>query len=147
MARATDRSSNGQASVDRIGDIISACWNRRTSYEPERWSKANRAWGQCAVTALVVQDLLGGVVLRGFVNGIEHYWNRLPNQLEVDLTRVQFPSIREIAQVSPVSRESILASAWTTRRYEVLRRRVVGKVTASPDNFIVAKQSIRQVAS
>jgi hypothetical protein len=147
MERAIDRSSNGPAGLDHIGDIISACWNRRTSYEPERWSRSNRAWGQCAVTALVVQDLFGGVVLRGFVNGIEHYWNRLPNQIEVDLTRVQFPSIHEIAQVSPVSRESILASAETARRYEALRRRVVGKVTASPDNFIFAKQPVRQVAS
>jgi hypothetical protein len=122
------QSKRGLTGLNHAGDIIAGCWKRSTSYDPEGWTAVNRAWGQCAVTALVVQDLFGGVVLRGLVNGIEHYWNRLPNELEVDLTRGQFSEIHEESAVIQVSRESILASDWTTRRYQELRRRVMKKV-------------------
>ena len=46
--------------------------------------------GQCAVTALVVQDFLGGELIRAFVCGESHYWNRLPDGSELDLTADQF---------------------------------------------------------
>jgi hypothetical protein len=114
--------------LDDIGRVISGCWDRKTSYDPVGWSNRNRAWGQCAVTALIVQDLFGGEVLRGFVNGIEHYWNRLPKKGEVDLTRTQFDDVREIASVTPVSRDFILASPSTAVRYADLKRRVSMKV-------------------
>jgi hypothetical protein len=121
------RAIRGVVTVPLLGDIgrvISACWSRRTSYDPVGWSSRNRAWGQCAVTALIVQDLFGGVLLRGFVNGIEHYWNRLPNEEEVDLTRTQFPNVREVASVALASREFVLASPSTASRYAELKRRV-----------------------
>ena len=130
MARAIRRAATVPLLGD-IGRIISTCWNRRTSYDPVGWSNRNRAWGQCAVTALIVQDLFGGVVLRGFVNGIEHYWNRLPNDEEVDLTRKQFANVREVAAIAPASREFILASPSTASRYAELKRRVSMKVSAT----------------
>jgi len=137
MAKTLRRASKAPAELGRVGNIISGCWNRQTSYDPGKWSTGNRAWGQCAVTALVMQDLFGGVILRGFVNGIEHYWNRLPNESEVDLTRAQFPTITEVSGVAPVSREFILASDWTTRRYEDLRRRVMKKVPAPSKTLVI----------
>jgi len=139
MARAMRRSLKTPL-PDDVSKVIAGCWNRRTSYDPTGWSTMNPAWGQCAVTALVVQDLFGGVVLRGFVNGIEHYWNRLPNESEVDLTRAQFPEIRDVAAVVPVSREFILASPSTSGRYQDLRRRVLRRVpNAQPQVVAVSK--------
>jgi chromosome segregation ATPase len=44
-----------------------------TSATPASWSLENPARGQCAVTALVVQDEMGRE--RGVVNGESHYWN------------------------------------------------------------------------
>ncbi len=130
MARAIRRAVTVPLLGD-IGRIISTCWNRQTSYDPVGWSSRNRGWGQCAVTALIVQDLFGGVVLRGFVNGIEHYWNRLPNEEEVDLTRTQFANVREVVSVAPASREFILASPSTAGRYAELKRRVSTKVSTT----------------
>jgi hypothetical protein len=127
VADVVKRALKGQLLGD-IGQVISGCWNRKTSYDPVGWSNRNRAWGQCAVTALIVQDLFGGVVLRGFVDGIEHYWNRLPKKGEVDLTRTQFADVHEIASVTPVSRDYILASPSTAVRYADLKRRVTMKV-------------------
>ena len=48
------------------------------------------------MTALVVQDLLGGDLLCAEVHWLDgrrqgvHYWNRLPAGVDVDLTREQF---------------------------------------------------------
>jgi hypothetical protein len=47
------------------------------------------------VTALVVQDFLGGELLEGkvFVGEVQegfHTWNKLPGGVELDLTREQF---------------------------------------------------------
>jgi hypothetical protein len=70
--------------------VFQECWRRETSYDPEKWSPENPTHGQCAITALVIQDLLGGDLLKGKVNGADHYWNRLPDSSEFDLTRDQF---------------------------------------------------------
>jgi hypothetical protein len=72
------------------------------------WSARNPARGQCASTALVIQDHLGGELLLADVlypdgsrQGV-HYWNRLPGGLEIDLTRAQFVA-GEIIQPSRVA--------------------------------------------
>lgn len=62
----------------------------------EQWSPQNPARGQCAVTALIVQELVGGELLLADVHNHDgsrqgvHFWNRLAGGLEVDLTREQF---------------------------------------------------------
>src|SRR5208337_3242765 len=63
-------------------------WCKQTTYtyifNPKRPSK-----GQCYVTALCVQDILGGEVVQGHVDGTNHFWNRILEQ-EFDLTSDQF---------------------------------------------------------
>lgn len=60
------------------------------------WSPENPARGQCGVTALVLQDLLGGELLLADVTHADgsrqgvHYFNRLAGGIVVDLTREQF---------------------------------------------------------
>lgn len=59
------------------------------------WTPDNPARGQCATTAVVLHDYFGGSLLMGEVH-VEgervdyHWWNRLPNGEEIDLTRGQF---------------------------------------------------------
>jgi hypothetical protein len=59
------------------------------------WTADNPAWGHCDVTALVVNDILGGDLMVGevHVDGERHgyhWWNRLATGVEIDLTRDQF---------------------------------------------------------
>ena len=54
------------------------------SHLPSRWSADNSAAGQCTVTALLIQELLGGRIVYGELNGVEHYWNYLPSEEELD---------------------------------------------------------------
>lgn len=44
----------------------------------------------CGAVATVLRGILGGDIVTGKINGITHYWNRLPNNQEVDLTSCQF---------------------------------------------------------
>lgn len=73
-----------------------ACAGSRETCDPvdqDAWSPAKPARGQCGVTALVLQDLLGGELLLAEVRNVDgsrqgvHYWNRLGGGLEIDLTR------------------------------------------------------------
>ncbi|GAA2390092.1 YunG family protein [Dactylosporangium salmoneum] len=59
------------------------------------WHPGNPARGQCGPTALVAAEVLGGTLVHGRVTaGGElaghHYWNRLPDGTDLDLTRDQF---------------------------------------------------------
>ena len=46
--------------------------------------------GHCSAVATVVQATMGGDIVTGLVEGVRHYWNRLPGGQEVDLTSCQF---------------------------------------------------------
>jgi hypothetical protein len=81
--------------VAELEAIIRKAWSKDTSDDPEEWTESNSARGQCGVTAMVIHELFGGVLLVSdvFRDGVRvetHYWNRLPSGLEVDLTREQF---------------------------------------------------------
>jgi len=46
--------------------------------------------GHCSIVALMVRGMFGGVIVTGLVDETRHYWNRLPDGREVDLTSCQF---------------------------------------------------------
>jgi hypothetical protein len=114
-------------------------WDVKSSNSPA-WTRGNPPLGQCAVTALIVQDYLGGDLLRCVVNKpnkaslkgqtvtqISHYFNLLPDGIHLDLTWDQFggldknrysgkPEIRE--------REYVLSFKETLDRYEYLKEKI-----------------------
>jgi hypothetical protein len=100
-------------------------WSAETSADSEGWTPENPSWGQCAITALVLQDLFGGDLLRSTVNGVSHYWNRLPDGSEVDITLRQFGADAK-CDAPPVDRERdyVLSFPETVARYELLRKRM-----------------------
>lgn len=107
---------------------IYEAWCRETSADPKEWSESNPALGQCAVTALVVQDVLGGSIIRGetAVGGVvvgSHYWNYLW-RTDIDLTRQQFAFNVEIVNASPRERSYLLSHTETARRYALLCERI-----------------------
>ena len=114
MERSTPEFSSLAAALRRS-------WCRETSYDPSRWSSKNAAWGQCAVTALIVQDHFGGELLTGEVNGIPHFWNLLPDGQEVDLTLGQFGFIHDRGPRSDSTRSLVLSFPDTVARYLRLR--------------------------
>lgn len=91
-----------------LRERLGSAWSPRTA---TTWREDNPALGQCSVTALVVQDVLGGDLLKTRVDGAWHFYNRIAGS-RLDLTSSQFagpiayddlPSDREevIADTSP----------------------------------------------
>jgi hypothetical protein len=114
-----------------IEGIIRSSWGADTCPPDARnpvWDPANPARGQCGVTALVVQDLLGGDLVRGDVHVADervdtHWWNLLPGGVEVDLTRDQFGP-EEILTVGVALARPTAPMKRGREEYETLRRRV-----------------------
>ena len=112
-----------------LEQAIRAAWGKDTCYPPavSLWTPEKPELGQCTVTALVVQDYLGGELL--YCKGHNHYWNRLPNGEEIDFTRSQFPPGTQLKVDEVRTRDQVLnddsAIAMRTReRYELLKSRV-----------------------
>lgn len=56
--------------------IIRSAWDERTT---DDWHPEDPARHHCGVTALVVQDFLGGTIVRNVINGRTVYFSRLPD--------------------------------------------------------------------
>ncbi|MFI5532123.1 hypothetical protein ACIA8O_26670 [Kitasatospora sp. NPDC051853] len=98
-----------------------------------RWSDANPARDQCGVTAMVVNDLLGGELLRGevLVGGERvdyHWWNLLGAGVEVDLTREQFAPHELVTEGTVVPRPPLAEWRRLRPEYELLRTRVLERL-------------------
>jgi GNAT superfamily N-acetyltransferase len=119
------------STLAEVEAAIRDAWSRETSDDPEEWSEQNAARGQCAVTALVVRDLLGAEILIANVlrdgRRVErHAWNLLASGLELDLTRSQFVQDEEFEQPRPG--EPVLVDP---ARYALLTERVRARLALS----------------
>ena len=113
-------------------EAIRAGWSRWTSDPVDHggWTAANPASGQCASTALVVQDRLGGELLIADVHEADgsrqgvHYWNRLPDGRELDLTREQFRRGEVVGEPDGVERSADVTRGRLAGQYHLLAARV-----------------------
>ena len=122
------------ASISREGieAAVRAAWARDTCdpVDAGDWSAANPARGQCGTTALIINDLLGGELLVAEVLRVDgsrqgvHWWNRLPDGTEIDLTREQFADDEVIQQpramLRPCGLPKRAAEQYLTLKYRVL---------------------------
>jgi hypothetical protein len=113
----------------RLQTALKTAWAPETSFDPAGWSSSNPAWGQCAVTALIVQDHCGGSIVSGEVNGIPHFWNRLPTDEDLDLTLGQFGKAARHSRAQLCDRDFVLSYPETVRRYRQLQDRVSSNLT------------------
>ncbi|WP_433789611.1 YunG family protein [Actinoplanes sp. CA-252034] len=117
--------------LELLRPALRAGWGPDTCdpHDLRDWHPGNPARGQCGVTALIVHDLLGGELILGEVLVGEakvghHYWNRLPDGREVDLTAGQFHP-GETVVGSRVQQRPPGAPRRCRSQYETLRRRVL----------------------
>jgi hypothetical protein len=116
--------------LEGLEAAIRASWSLETCDPTDIpfWTPVEPSRGQCAVTALVVHDLLGGELLEAEVRQADgsqqgfHYWNRLAG-VDIDLTRRQFTS-GEIVQ-PPQLIERLPSAPWKAQdQYVIFRDRV-----------------------
>lgn len=116
--------------IDEVCDIISMSFGKDTCFPglKEEWTLENKALGHCAVTALIVNDFLGGKIMRCMCESGSHYYNLINNKV-VDLTSSQFKKIPDYSEGEERTREYLLSSEDTKNRYLLLLKKV-------KDNFV-----------
>ncbi|MBH0779944.1 YunG family protein [Nocardia bovistercoris] len=123
----------GTVPLEALHQAIRAAWSADTSAASD-WTHSNPAKGQCAVTACVVHDHLGGDILNSVAalpsgETVSHYFNIIDGET-VDLTTEQFPEHTRFSEPAPKTkgfgstRDYCLSYERTRQRYELLRRRV-----------------------
>ena len=122
-------------SLAEIERAIRASWSEETCDPVDEWSPGNPPRGQCAVTALVVQDLFGGELLLAEVRYPDgsrqglHYWNRLPGGAELDLTREQFAPSEHVQAPEVIARPQDLTHGRLWPQYRALSAAVQAALT------------------
>ena len=100
---------------------FSKAWTQETAHPSYNWSPNNPAAGQCAVTALVVQDLYGGDILACKVGKISHFINSIDGRI-VDYTEQQFGDKKiNYTNVHIRERKSLLKNQDVRKRYLILK--------------------------
>jgi hypothetical protein len=110
--------TTGRPSLIDLYHRLRGAWSAETG---GKWRPDNPAAGQCSVTALVVQDELGGEILKTDIAGAWHFYNRIDGR-RVDFTMSQFDSPIGYDDL-PSNRQEALADTSMTQ-YEVLRGRI-----------------------
>lgn len=101
--------------VLEFGERLSKAWSSDTS---SKWSVERQALGQCSVSALVVQDVFGGELLKTRVGDDWHFYNRIDGE-RFDLTAEQFEGAVSYDDL-PASREDAFSDT-SPEQYKALR--------------------------
>ena len=123
--------------IEQLTSALHSAWSAETGYaDIGAWNDQNPARGQCVTSSLVVQDYLGGDIIRYAVNGDNinetHYCNVLNDGTLLDTTRSQYTQSVNLVE-KPIDlakngfrtvRERCLADDETKVRYMILKTRV-----------------------
>ena len=77
--------------IGELKQLLSYSWEKETCSPGLRsnWHEDNPTLGQCAITALIVNDIFGGKIMRCMTSSGSHYYNLIDNEI-IDLTVEQF---------------------------------------------------------
>ncbi|MGG1939709.1 hypothetical protein ABFY57_08155 [Paenibacillus polymyxa] len=102
----------------KLEKALFQAWSLESS---SKWTVDNPAAGQCGVTALVVQDRLGGDILKTWLDSGWHYYNRIGEDI-IDFTESQFSSLPQYQHVQSNREEAF--SDTNAEQYAALSRRL-----------------------
>jgi hypothetical protein len=102
-----------------LEQALKKAWGKDTSYCPNENGSASR--GQCAVSAMIIQDHIGGEICKVKVGSESHYFNLINKEI-FDLTRDQF--LMPIDYSSHIYADRNKFHIETIQRYNTLKSRV-----------------------
>lgn len=110
---------------NEVYEILSISFSKDTCAPSlkDEWSENNKALGQCAVTALIVNDFLGGKIMRCMCETGSHYYNLINDEV-VDFTSSQFNEIPNYNLGEERTRQYLLSNEDTKARYKLLLENV-----------------------
>ena len=109
-----------------LKELLFLSWSKETCSPglKDEWNWENPSLGQCAITALIVNDIFGGKIMRCMASSESHYYNLIDNEI-VDLTVEQFlGEMPKYDNSEERTREYLLSNEDTKNRYRTL----LGKV-------------------
>lgn len=80
---------HGAAAGEHTDELARTTLNAWSPATEAKWQEDNPACGQCSVTALIVQDLFGGKILKTRIGEAWHFYNGIAGS-RCDLTASQF---------------------------------------------------------
>ena len=108
--------------IECLKILLNNAWKQDTC-SPElrnEWSEDNPSLGQCAITALIVNDIFGGKIMRCMASSGSHYYNLINDKI-IDLIIEQFQGeIPKYEEGQERTRENLLSNEDTKKRYEKL---------------------------
>ena len=115
--------------LNEFEKMLRTCYSIVTAYpnDREKWSIDNPTCGQCAITALIIQENFGGTIYKININENETHYFSIINGEIVDITREQFDVNGIKIKYEPneiVSREKILSNSNTNERYNILKEKL-----------------------
>lgn len=105
--------------IEWLQKLLPQAWSRESS---SKWTAENPACGQCGVTALVAQDLLGGELRKTPLPDGWHFYNCINGRC-VDFTESQFAEPVVYADIPATWTEAFADT--NDQQYAALRRRVL----------------------
>lgn len=104
--------------IEIINKALLKSWSLESS---SKWCEDNPAKGQCGVTALVINDLLGGEIRKTKLHDGWHYYNII-NGVRYDFTALQFKEKIEYMDVSSTREDAF--SDTNEKQYHYLKQTV-----------------------
>ena len=108
--------------ITELKQLLNLSWKYETCSPGLKsvWIKGNPSIGQCAITALIVNDFFGGKIMRCMTSTGSHYYNMIDENV-IDLTAEQFLcEIPQYEEGQERTREYLLSNEDTKNRYEKL---------------------------
>ncbi|MGX9135060.1 YunG family protein [Rummeliibacillus sp. JY-2-4R] len=105
--------------IERITNALFKSWSLESS---SKWSKDNASAGQCGVTTLVVNDILGGEIRKTKLPDGWHFYNFINNK-RYDFTASQFK--KEILYRDIPSNRIEAYADTNEKQYGYLRQKVL----------------------
>ena len=106
--------------IERLANALSTSWSLESS---TKWTKDTPSTGQCGVTALVVNDLLGGEIKKTYLPDGWHFYNCINNQ-RYDFTAAQFKE--DILYMDILSNREDAYADTNEQQYHYLKQKVYG---------------------
>ncbi|AZO11577.1 MULTISPECIES: hypothetical protein [unclassified Mesorhizobium] len=104
--------------IEALRSALQNAWSVETS---SKWLPENPAKGQCSVSALVVQDLLGGDIAKTDVDGAWHFYNLVDGR-RLDFSQSQFPVPPTYLDLRSDRSEAF--SDTSLEQYRILKERI-----------------------
>jgi len=114
--------------LGQIEQIMKALYKSWSSDSSSKWSQDNPAKGQCGVTALVVNDILGGEIRKTKLPEGWHFYNFI-NGKRYDLTVSQFKE--DILYMDIPSNRNGAFSDTNKKQYNYLKQSVINHLSFS----------------